>query len=113
MPNFRLIDEPQIGVQKTSSQTGTFTDVAIWTPASGRKVRLSGGIISGTGLSDATLQFGTGGGAVTIAVFRLGAQDTVPFTFPLPLEGAVGQVVSWTGGVTLLTMSIALIGQEI
>jgi hypothetical protein len=119
MPNFKIFNEVAIlargpdGTLRTDEQTGAFTDQVIWTPAAGKRVRLYGGIVSTSLVSTVTLHFGTGGGATTIAVIRLGATSSFAFTFPTPIEGAINEVVAWSGGVLLNTANVTLFGEEV
>lgn len=118
MPNYKVYNEVPLlargptGTFKTSEQTGAFTDIVIWTPASGKKVRLYGAMVSTTLTADITLKFGTGGGATTISVTHLATTGSFTFTFATPIEGQTNQVVSWSGGAATSTADITLFGEE-
>lgn len=119
VPNFKPLTDVAIlargptGVYRFDEQTGAFANVAIWTPGSGKRIRLYGGIVSAGGGTDVTISFGTGAGAATLTHLRFGAANTVTLTFSTPLEGSVDQVVSWSGGTALVTVDVTMFGVEV
>lgn len=106
-------------VIKNFSATAIGSEATIWTPATGKKFRLLGGLLSvGTAAGNVTLKDNTGG--TTILILPKAPLDT-PFSIAQLIDGqsgaqgiisgAVNQVLTATGAATA-TLSGYIFGTE-
>lgn len=103
----------QPGKYPIVSAVSVAAEATIWTPASGRRFRLMGGLLtSGTVGGNVTLKDNTGGSTIGLLPFGAAASP-MPFTLPGNgiLSGAVNNVLTATGAATQ-TLSGYLIGCE-
>jgi len=91
---------------------GTGTTATIWTPASGKAVRVSGAVVSATAACSVELRFGT----TTFTRLEFNEKRAVPLYLPYDIKGSVDEpivIYALTGsGVSEVTVYVTVIGEE-